>query len=231
MKQEQALGSQARIEASQAHLESKVIESYGFNQRSQEQNLSTASALQDSQARIERQLQEILEVQSRYSKPVLSGSLDASSPEGRQTWMELGRLLREEGITPNVITKNKGLLIQAMKKSIQDLNDSPDASSYRTALEYQSFYSSARQSLRPQHSLSDSMNLFSSAPTLGATFPEHLMARSGPGPQSVPRYLEHEENIDDGIQSLVGGMTEASEPDDTFELPGNVMNEHTDQQP
>ena len=150
--------SQFRIETSQAQLGSTVTQSHALLERSQELNVSAASALQESQIRIENQLQQILEVQSRHSNPVLSGSLDVSSPEGRQTWMELGRLLREEGITPNIISKNKGLLIQAMKKSIKNLSDSPDAASYKTALEYQSFSSSANMSLRPHSSLGNSMS-------------------------------------------------------------------------
>jgi hypothetical protein len=219
---------QSRIETSQAQLESRVTQSHAFLERSQELNVSAASTLQESQIRIENQLEQILQAQSRQSNPVLSGSLDASSPEGRQTWMELGRLLREEGITPNVISKNKGFLIQAMKKSIQELSDSSDAASYRTALEYQSFSSSAKQSLRPYPSVSDSMSLLSSAPSLGATFSEHFLARSAPKSR-LQSCLEQKENVEDGMQSLIGSMTGlghakamSDEPDLEMELEDRV---------
>lgn len=186
--------------------------------------MAAASALQESQIRIENQLQQILEVQSRHSNPVLYGSLDASSPEGRQTWMELGRLLRDEGITPNVISNNKGLLIQAIKKSIQNLSDSPDAASYRTALEYQSFSIPAHRCLKVIPPAEKSMSLLSSAPFLGATFSEDLLARS----TQVSTCLEHEDNIEDGMRSLMGGMTDASKPEEISEQPGDGIDEYTD---
>ncbi|KAL8830178.1 MAG: hypothetical protein Q9191_001574 [Dirinaria sp. TL-2023a] len=205
-KQDKALQSQLRVETSQTELRSEIKESRTYFEISQEQNLSTASALRESQIRMESQLKEILKAQSRQSNPVLAGSLDASSPEGRQTWMELGRLLREEGITPHVISENKSLLIQAMKKSLEEVAASLETASFKTAPENQSVSSPPSQSVKALLGPENSISLLSSAPTLGATFPDHFLTRPG----KVTDYLEHEENIEHGMRSLMGGMTETS---------------------
>ena len=133
--------------------------------------------------------------------------------------MELGRLLREEGITPNVISKNKSLLIQAMKKTLEDLSISPDAASFKTALEYQSFPSSARQSLRNCSEATGSLSLLSSAPSLGATFPNDLLARS----HQVSSCLERRDNIKGGLKSLMDGMTRVSQSKAMSEQPGDEI--------
>ena len=216
--------SQSRIETSQAQLGSTVTQSHALLERSQELNVSAASTLQESQIRIDNQLEQILQAQSRQLNPVLCGSLDASSPEGRETWMELGRLLREEGITPNVISNNKGLLIQAMKKSIQGLSDSPNIGSYSTALEYQSVSTPAQRCLTEFPLADRSMSLLSSAPSLGETFSNDLLARS----TQIQTCLEHEDNIEDGMRSLMGGMTDDSKPVETSEQPGVEMDDYTD---
>ena len=211
--------SQGRIEDSQAKLMTEFTKSQAFLEQSQERNISTASALQESQIRIENQLQQILRAQSRHSDSVLVGSLDASSPEGRQTWMELGRLLREEGITPSLVSKNRSLLIKTMKRTLEDVAASPDIASFKTAVEYLSFSSPAGQSLNASPAIMDSASMLSSGPSRGAAFPEHLNALS----RQPASYLEHEENIEDGIRSLMGGMTESSDSAEMFQQLGNKM--------
>lgn len=198
----------------------KFAESDAYLKGYHDKHLFATYALQESQNRIEDQLQQILKAQSRHTNPVLSGSLDASSPEGRQTWMELGRLLRDEGITPNIITKNKGLLIQAMKKTLQENAGSPDATSFKTALEYPSFPTPANHSLRVVTPAEHSMSLLSSAPSLGATFPEHFAARSS----LPPTPLEHEVNVEDGMRSLMGAMTELDHYAEPSQQPGDDVN-------
>jgi len=79
---------------------------------------SAQERLEESQSRIEVQLKAILGSQRRQGTPFMRNSLDASSPEGHQTWMNLGRTLREEGITPRMIKKNQNLLIRAMKDTL-----------------------------------------------------------------------------------------------------------------
>ena len=210
--------SQLRIEESQLELLSEIRDSRAYIEHSQERNLSTAAALQEAQIRIETQLHQILKAQSRQSNPMLAGSLNASSPEGRQTWMELGRLLREEGITATIISENKSLLIQAMKKSLEEVAASLDAASFKTALEYQSF-STRLKSLKAASKAEGSMTLLSSAPTLGATFPDHFLAR----PDQFADCLEHEENIENGMRSLMGGMTESIHAADSSQQDGEKI--------
>lgn len=61
----------------------------------------------------------------------------------------------------------------------------------------------------------DSTSLFGSAPTLGSNFPLEFLARS----HEVARLLEHEGNVEDGMRSLMGGMTEASHSEEMSEQP------------
>ena len=196
--------SQCRIEDSQTKVIDKITDSHISSEQFQEQARLTASALQESQTRIEDQLQRILKAQTRHTDSIFSGSLDASSPEGRQTWMELGRLLREEGITPKVVSKNKNLLIQNIKKSLEEMATSVDTASFRTALEHQSLFTPARSHANAYLDTDYSISLLGSAPSLGATFPEHPVACSIQ--HSI--HLELEDNIENGMKALVGGMTE-----------------------
>ena len=93
--------------------------------------ISATERLEQSQARMESKIAALLESQQRDHDRPKSYSLDASSPEGRKTWMDLGRLLRAEGITPAMIEENRELLVRAMKTSLEE-GVSP-AQSYRTA--------------------------------------------------------------------------------------------------
>ena len=69
----------------------------------------------------------------------MSDCLDVYSPEGHQTWMELERLLRDEGITPAMMKESRELLVNAMKSTLKNevwAESVPE--SYTTAPEYNS---------------------------------------------------------------------------------------------
>ena len=175
-----ARSNQRRIRDSQERAES-----------SQRRVETAQGRLEESQVRIESQLREILGSRERQGTPLLSSSLDASSPEGRQTWMSLGRDLRKEGITPGMIQKNQSLLIRAMKSTLNkatSLTGSIDES-YKTAHEYQSF------------SQRYSAPILGSAPPSVAKFPSEFLQRQ------APDSLDHEENIASGIDFLLEGMS------------------------
>ena len=168
-------GSQERIQSSQVRVE------------------SGQDRLEESQARIESQIREILASRKRQATPLLSNSLDASSPEGRQTWMNLGRTLRKEGITPGMIEKNQSLLVRALKDTLgraAPLTESIDES-YKTAREYH---------ISPQQ---DSTPLLGSAPPSVATFSFEFLQRH----KTNPNPIDHDENIASGISSLMEGMS------------------------
>ena len=166
---------------------------------------SLSSRLETSQSRIEAQLQAILTNQQRTGSPILSHSLDASSPEGRETWMELGRLLRDEGITPAMIRKHRELLVNAMKSTLE-AESVPQ--SYATAPEHNlnnSFLcvtESRNSSHREFASAFSSVNLFGSAPRRSAGFTNAFLERQS----SVPNSLSQKGNVDDGMRSLLQGM-------------------------
>lgn len=137
--------------------------------------------LEESQTRIEAHLTQILATQKQKT-PNIAHSLDASSPEGRQIWMNLGRLLRIEGITPDMIEKNKSLLINAMKTTLME---DPSvlgsfADSYRTAPEYPDEESRAKH-----------RRFGSSVHNAGSSLKHSLLLRPGslsPGESSSPRH-------------------------------------------
>ena len=172
---------------------------------------SATERLEKSQARIEAQITGLLESQQRNHGSAKSYSLDASSPEGRQTWMNLGRLLRAEGITPAMIEENRELLVRAMKTSLEE-GISP-TQSYRTAPQsFEEDYDSlsiakSRQSMAGPSS-SASVSLLGSAPVVGATFPRAFLERHN----VAARSLDKEQNVQDGMKSLLKGMdTERSD--------------------
>ena len=158
--------------------------------------------LETSQSRIEAQLQNIITNQQRTRTPILSRSLDASSPEGRQTWMELGRFLRDEGITPAMIQENRELLVNAMKSALK-AESVPE--SYTTAPEYNyslNVPTSRNLSNQDFASAFSSVSLFGSAPRRSAGFTDAFLERQ----RSVPSSLSQEQNVDDGMRSLLQGM-------------------------
>ena len=143
----------------------------------------------------------------------MSHSLDASSPEGRQTWMELGRLLRDEGITPAMIQKNRGLLVNAMKTTLKDETFLAESipQSYATAPEYNvdnCITSSVTQSSNASYlglpSLLSPLSLLGSAPPRSAGFTDAFLQRQNGAASS----LDQKQNVDNGIQSLLLGMSD-----------------------
>lgn len=133
----------------------------------------------------------------------MSQSLDASSPEGRETWMSLGRLLRAEGITPAMIKQNRDVLITAMKTTLQRDEPSNTPQSYYTACE--SLSSHHRTFTDPGSSRSfaqASLSILGSAPPRGPTFTDDFLKRKS----GAARSLDQDANVQDGLQSLLQGM-------------------------
>lgn len=185
-------------------------------------NHSSVRRMEESQARVEesqtrmersqtsmqRQLQSILAYQQRRESPVLSQSLDASSPEGRETWMNLGRLLRAEGITPAMIKQNRDILVKAIRITLQEDMPSSSPDSYRTAFESFSDHQRSLTNLGSNRPSSKaSLNILGSAPPRSATFTDEFLDRHRGGARS----LDQAANIEDGMQSLLQGMETATE--------------------
>lgn len=175
---------------------------------------SSQLSIADSQARIERRLEHIL---AKDGGPVVSHSLDASSPEGRQTWMNLGRLLRKEGITPSQVEKNKDALIRAMKATLDKDGSRAESlsESYQTAPEYHKSMSSINNSLQPCNVGSpipsrshpsirkdDLSQLLGSAPPRTATFSPQFLKRN----EDIFFNFERDQNIEVGMSNLREGM-------------------------
>ena len=115
--------------------------------------------------------------------------------------MELGRLLRDEGISPGVIRDNNGLLILTMKKALEENIALSEASSFRTALEFQS-PSSIRASRRNEPQADVSLSLLGSAPAKN----ESLFDRSMASQTRPVSFLDRNGNVNEGMQSLIEGM-------------------------
>ena len=212
--------TQDRIEAATIHLSERITRFHEAVQISQSQHDSSSSRLEQSQTRIERQLQQILEARSRHTSPLISKSMDASSPDGRQTWMELGRLLRDEGITPEVISDNKSLLVKTMKKALENSVVSSQAASFSTAQEFQSCRS--ERDLRSDAILSNaSMHLLGSSPRPDKTFLDRFQVPRDKCSES----LERKENIDDGMKILIKSMTDAESTSDWTKTSTYIVNE------
>lgn len=158
---------------------------------SQSRLVSASFRLEDSQKKIELQLQQVLQAQTHRGGRLTSESLDASSPEGRQTWMELGRLLREEGIPSTRMSANKTLLIQTMKRALEKRIPSSGTASFRTACEYQSALAG-----------DSSPHLLSSTPPLGGSFLDPLLEWD----RHATDLLDQESNVQEGIESFIEGM-------------------------
>ena len=154
---------------------------------------------------MEAQMRALLESQQRDYSRTQSYSLDASSPEGRQTWMDLGRLLRAQGITPAMIEQNQELLVSAMKTFLQE-GRSP-AQSYRTAPQSFEDDYDRRGNAQSQQSMVESSTLAStsllgSAPVPGATFSRAFLERHN----GAARSLDKEQNVKEGMNPLLKGM-------------------------
>ena len=171
---------------------------------------AASERLEKKQFQMEEQLRTILASKCRHGASLSSDSLDASSPEGRETWMNLGRLLRKEGITPIMIKQNRDVLVKAMKTSL-DVGYSPSTpESYQTALESLSDFD-RRSSIKDRRNIpsddtfspqQSSIGLLGSAPPRGATFTDDFLRRQkGPA-----RSLDQKQNVEEGMQSLLQGM-------------------------
>lgn len=208
--------TKAQLQQIPEQIHSQLEEGMELSQRRLE---STSERLEQSQARMEAQLQQILASPQRHATPILSHSLNASSPEGRQTWMNLGRLLRAEGITPSMIDQNRDLLVKAMKTSLEqgELPAESISQSFRTAPEwsgsmriegYPANFNSFESSSRP-HPLvetrfchSDSAPLLGSAPPRNAIFSDAFLERHN----GKARSLDQSQNVRYGLESLLSGM-------------------------
>ena len=124
--------------------------------------------------------------------------------------MELGRLLRDEGITPAMIQNNRGLLIDAMKNTLRNrtLLAESASESYATAPEYQvdNNTTSVSQPRNTSHldlsAVSYPMSLLGSAPPRSSGFTTAFLERHHGSANS----LDQRQNVDDGMQSLLQGM-------------------------
>ena len=207
---------QSKTQDSQERIEECVGQSHKLLVKSSTDHALQLESISDrldaSEARIESQLLTILANQQRSKTPIMSQSLDASSPEGRQTWMELGRLLRDEGITPAMIQKNRGLLVNAMKDTLRNKTLSADSipQSYATAPEYHADDTTTLSVTQPRNlphrglpSASCAMSLLGSAPPRGSGFTDPFFE----GQNDAASSLDQEPNVNDGMQSLLQGMT------------------------
>ena len=202
---------------SQDRIEKRVVESHNLLTESSTDNGllldSISERLDTSQARIESQLQAILANQQKSKTPILSQTLDASSPEGRQTWMELGRLLRDEGITPAMIQNNRGLLIDAMKNTLRNktLLAESASESYVTAPEHHtdsitlsSAYRQRDSSYLVHSPVFSPMSVLGSAPPRSSGFTDTFLARQ----KGAASSLDENQNVNDGMESLLQGMND-----------------------
>lgn len=203
------------IQASQERIEECIGESHDLLVKSSADHVTQLESLSDrleaSQSHIEAQLQTILANQQRSKAPILSHSLDASSPEGRQTWMEIGRLLRDEGITPAMIQQNRELLVNVMKTALKNETNLAESipQSYATAPEYpidnSTTLSVTQPSNAPQTGLPfilSPMSLLGSAPPRGAGFTDAFLQRQN----SAANSLDQQQNVEGGIDYLLRGI-------------------------
>ena len=157
--------------------------------------------IEQSQHRLEQQMQEILFAQQHYRPPIVCKSLNASSPDGRLTWMELGRLMRDEGISPEQIRKHPSELVSAMKATLAKLSQaSVSTASFCTARE--GSFGSMDGVLDPSCKTFTSTCMLSSKPRAGSLFPDYLSDEQ----HQADSVWEDDDNIDRGISSLLKGM-------------------------
>ena len=190
--------SQQRLENTQAQLEATLSLRNRDVDSFQSRVIASSDCLEEAQIRMEIQLARILAAQQRRPSPLRDQSLDSSNPEGRETWMNLDRFLREEGITPAMISDNRDVLVKAMKTTLENEQLSSAAQSYYTANE------SFSASYQASHHAASSADLFGSAPQLSATFTDGFLQRHN----TAHRSLNQEGNLENGLQSLLVGMEE-----------------------
>lgn len=218
-----AFACQDRLEALHEQTRAYLEDKYETFENSQNRLEAASERVERSQARMERRLQSILAFQQKRESPILSQSLDASSPEGRETWMKLGRLLRAEGVTPAMIKQNHEILVKAIKTTLQRAEPSCTPDSYYTAFEslsshHRAFTDPSGSRLSAQASI----GILGSAPPRGATFTEEFLERH----KGAATSLEQDANVQDGLNSLLQGMgtseisDERPEVDDDIDLDG-----------
>lgn len=141
--------------------------------------------------------------------------------------MNLGRLLRAEGITPAIIDQNRDLLVKAMRTSLEQGQSLAESipESYQTAPEW-SFspkfesYPASFKNISSPHTLSktqfsypNSTMLLGSAPPRNATFSDAFLERHNGKASS----LDQSQNVADGIESLFDGMNHIGQRDDDYD--------------
>ncbi len=126
--------------------------------------------------------------------------------------MELGRLLRDEGITPAMIQSNRGLLVNAMKTTLEHQTFPAESipESYATAPEYRIDSITSSSITQPINASSlglppvlSPMSILGSAPPPSAGFTDLFLERQNNAASS----LDQKENVDDGMRSLLQGMS------------------------
>ena len=183
-----------------------------YQEHSHRSILDVSARLEDSQSRIERQLKELLASDRRRSSRLVSRSLDASSPEGRGTWMMLGRLLRDEGITPKDIKAHKDKLVLAMKNAMAPLSqEGASLSSYHTATE--GSYATRQDNV---DFAACQITTLSSKPREGSYFPPSIADRA----HGIPGAWTEDDNVEKGMRSLLDGMDDLEEDQDKSNLDG-----------
>ena len=179
-----------------------------YQEHSRRSIIKVSSRLEDSQSRIERRLDALLAFDRRRWSPLVSRTLDASSPEGRDTWMMLGRQLRDEGIAPKDIKAHKDGLVLAMKNAMADLTQNANSpSSYHTALG-SSFTTRQRTPIESTRMMPTLSSKPREAGFLSPSFAEDRTP-------DVPGAWQEQSNVDGGIASLLYGM----ESSDEIEIP------------
>ena len=127
--------------------------------------------------------------------------------------MELGRLFRDEGITPAMIQKNRVVLVNAMKTILEKEAGSAESMprSYATAPEYPVENSITSSFTQPRNvsrldlpSVSSPLSLLGSAPPRSAGFTDAFLENKFDATSS----LDQKQNVDDGMQSLLKGMSQ-----------------------
>lgn len=194
---------QDRLETLQEQTQEYLEDTHKSMKKSQIRLEAASERIERSHEIMERQLQGILASQQRQENPILSQSLDASSPEGRETWMNLGRLLRAEGITPAKIKQNPEILVKAMKTTLQDDEPSDTPQSYYTAYESLPNRHPTFTNLSSSRSfVQASVSLLGSAPPRSSIFTNEFLERHN----GRARSLDQDANVKDGLQSLLQGM-------------------------
>lgn len=125
--------------------------------------------------------------------------------------MEIGRLLRDEGITPDMIRQNRELLVNVMKTTLKNEASLAESmpQSYATAPEYpvdndttSSFTRSRNLSHQCLPSVLSPLGLLGSAPPRDSVFTDSFFNKHN----GVTSSLDQKHNVDDGMQSLLQGM-------------------------